>query len=407
MTIFKKMQPWQQIIISMILGVIVGLVMKNQASMFEPLGVIFLNLIKMIIAPLVFFTIIYGITNIKESNDLMRVGIKAITVFLTTAMFAVIIGISCAQLLKPGIGHDLLMIQNNVGNNTITTISLLQVVLDIIPNNAFKALVEGHILQIIILAFFVGLTLNNLRERCSNLINITHEIAQLCFQMIAAIMKLAPIGVFGYISAMVGTQGLDVIIAMGNLVFTITLGCIIQYIIFGLIIRLWAGLPAIPFYKKIIPAQLIAFSTSSSKATLTTMMSIAEDQLGVSKQNSRFLIPLASALNMDGGAIYQGACAIFFAQMFNIDLSMWQYLTLLFMCTIASIGGAGIPGGVLLFLGMVLSSVGIPLEGMLLVVSVDRILDMLTTTINVTGDVCVTVAIDKSEKTLNQARYLK
>ena len=155
-----------------------------------------------------------------------------------------------------------------------------------------------------------------------------------------------------------------------------------------------------------IEPQLIAFSTSSSKATLIPLMEVAEKKLGITKQNSRFLIPLASALNMDGGAIYQGACAVFFAQMVGLDLSLAHYGTLIFMCTLASVGGAGIPGGVLLFLGMVLHSVGLPIEGVLLVASVDRLLDMGTTMINVTGDACVTLLIDRSEGTLDEETYL-
>lgn len=405
---FLKGGSWQQVVLAMALGVVVGLLFGNKATILEPLGIIFLNLIKMVIVPLVFCTIIYGITNIKESKDVVRIGIKAIFVFLTTAMLAVIIGIASAHIIEPGFGQDLKLLQG-MGDKLpeVNQVSLLKMLLDLIPTNAIKALSDGNILQIILFSFFVGFTLNSLRDKCPTVINFFQEAAQLTFKMIASIMKLAPIGVFGYIAAMVGAEGLDVILAMGMLVITITVGCVVQYIVFGLIIRFWSGLSPMPFYRKIIPAQLLAFSTSSSKATLTTLMDISENELGVSKQNSRFLMPLASALNMDGGAIYQGACAVFFAQMFGVDFTITQYVTLIFMCTIASIGGAGIPGGVLLFLGMVLNSVGLPLEGLLLVVSVDRILDMLTTTINVTGDACVTLAIDKSEGTLDVKTYNK
>jgi len=403
-----ELKPWQKIIIAMILGVITGLTLKEKAAIFEPLGLIFMNLIKMIIVPLIFFTLIYGITNIEDSSDIKRIGLKAIMVFLITASFAVIIGILTATLIEPGTGTKLAILENKTDLlSKVNDISIIKMIIDIIPTNAIKALADGNILQIIMFSFFCGFTLNITRDRCSNLINFCHECAHFSFKMIELIMKFAPLGVFGYISFVVSSQGIDIVLTLGKLIITIFIACIIQYFLFGLLILFWGKLSPLPFYRKMLESQILAFSTSSSKATLTTLIYTAEERLGVSKQNSRFLIPLASALNMDGGAIYQGACAIFFAQMFGVDLTTTQYLTLLFMCTIASIGGAGIPGGVLLFLGMVLTSVGLPIEGVLLVTSIDRILDMITTTINVTGDACVALLIDRSEELLDEKLYNK
>jgi Na+/H+-dicarboxylate symporter len=401
----SKTKLWQRTIIAMVLGTIAGLFLKEQAQMFEPLGLIFLNLIKMIIMPMIFFTLVYGITNIQDSKDIKRIGLKAIVVFLTTAAFAVFIGIATAHFVKPGVGKQLLLMEDTAIAAPAAASSLTKILLEIIPTNAVKAFAEGNILQVILFSFFVGFALNTMRDRCKIIIGFCHEGAFFSFKMIQSIMKLAPLGVFGYIAATVGMQGLEVVIALGKLICTIFVACGIQYVMFGVLILVWGKMSPLSFYKKMIEPQVLAFSTSSSKATLTTLMNVAETKLGISKPNSRFLIPLASALNMDGGAIYQGACAIFFAQMFGVDLSFVQYLTLLFMCTIASIGGAGIPGGVLLFLGMVLTSVGLPIEGVLLVASIDRILDMLTTMINVTGDACVALLIDRSEGTLNKEVY--
>lgn len=401
----SQTKTWQQIIIAMVLGIFTGLVLKEQAQVFEPLGLLFLNLIKMIIMPMIFFTLVYGITNIKNSKDIKRIGLKAIVVFLTTAAFAVVIGIVTAQLIKPGLGKHVLLLGSAISTVPSNESSLATILLNIIPTNAIKAFVDGNILQVIFFSFFVGFTLNGMRDHCQTVIAFCQQGALFSFRMIQSIMTLAPLGVFGYIAATVGTQGLDVIISLGKLIITIFIACGIQYVMFGVLILVWGKLSPLPFYRKMLEPQVLAFSTSSSKATLTTLMNVAETKLGISKPNSRFLIPLASALNMDGGAIYQGACAIFFAQMFGLDLSLTQYITLLFMCTIASIGGAGIPGGVLLFLGMVLTSVGLPVEGVLLVASIDRILDMLTTTINVTGDACVALLIDHSEGALDKEVY--
>lgn len=405
MKFIKNLQTWQLIVIAMILAVIVGLSLGKDATVFEPFGIIFMNLIKMVSIPLIFFTLIYGMTNIESSKDIKRIGLKAIAVFLLTAGFAVLIGITTAHLIGPGISQEIKQVSNQEFLSGVQNLSIIKILLNIIPTNIFKALAEGNILQVIMFALFAGGVLHVLRDKCKLIIEFCHECAHFFFKMIEMIMKIAPIGVFGYISYTVGSQGLSVIVSLGKLVLTIFVACVVQYIIFGVLIRVFGRMSPLPFYRKMLEPQVLAFSTSSSKATLTTLMKVAEEKLGISKKNSRFLIPLASALNMDGGAIYQGACAIFFAQMFGIDLTISQYLMLLFMCTIASIGGAGIPGGVLLFLGMVLSSIGLPIEGVLLIASIDRILDMMTTTINVTGDACVTLLIDRSEKTLDKEVY--
>lgn len=404
---FKGMQSWQVILTSMFLAVIVGIALGQHAVIFEPLGIIFMNLIKMISIPLIFFTLIFGMINIETSKDIQRIGLKAIVVFLFTAGFAVFIGIGAAHVIEPGVG--LVLNENQMANteflSEVHNLSIIKMLLNLIPTNIVKALAEGNILQIILFALFSGWILHLRRDQCGTLVAFCQESAKFFFKMIESIMKIAPIGVFGYISYTVGTHGVSVILILGKLIFTIFAACMIQYIVFGLLIMLWGRMSPLPFYRKMVEPQLLAFSTSSSKATLTTLMRIAEDKLGISRQNSRFLIPLASALNMDGGAIYQGACAIFFAQVYGVEITISQYFMLLFMCTVASIGGAGIPGGVLLFLGMVLSSIGLPIEGVLLIASVDRILDMVTTTINVTGDACVTLLIDKSENTLNRETY--
>ncbi len=388
----------------MALGVLFGLIFREQATLFEPLGVVFLKLVRMLVVPLIFFTLIYGITNLENTGELKRVGLKAIGLFLATAFLAVALGIGVATLLKPGLGQMLSLVPQGPPPEAF---SLKRFLIELIPDNALLSMVQGNILQVILLAFFVGFTLQRRRKHCATLISVCRQGAEVCFTMIGSIMQLAPIGVFAYIYFVVGTQGLQVLFVLGKLIVTILIACALQYAFFGVLI-FWLGrLSPWPFYKKMLPAQLLAFSTSSSKAVLTLLMDTAEKDLGVSPSHSRFLIPMAAALNMDGGAIYQGACAVFFAQVFGLHLTLLHYVLLLFMCTLASIGGAGIPGGVLLFLGMVLSAIGLPIEGVLLIATVDRILDMVTTTINVTGDVCATVIIDRSENTLDVGRYYK
>lgn len=405
-----RLSSWQQVLIGLVLGIVVGVVFKHNASVLGYLGSIFLNLIKMITVPMIFFAILFGITSVETSIGLYRISMKAFAAFFITSVCAVAIGIGAAAILKPGsnVSPSILDAYRTATPQSFQPQSdstIMDMLINIIPTNVFEAMASGNILQVILFAFFVGVTLNIKHNECANLIKICHEIAKMLFQAVQMIMKIAPIGVFGYMASMVGEEGIGIIFSLGELMITIFLGCLAQYIFFGILIIVWGKLSPIPFYKKVFGCQMIAFSTSSSKATLVPLMQVAEKNLGVSRQNSRFLLPLSAALNMDGGAIYQGACAIFFAQMMGVDLSFANYMTLFFMCTFASIGGAGIPGGVLLFLGMVLHSVGLPVEGVLLIASVDRILDMATTLLNITGCACVTLLVDKSEKTLNIKLY--
>jgi len=402
-SLLKNINQVQRVFLGMLLGILVGFLCPKFAVYFEFLGVIFLNLLKMVTIPLIFFTILYGITSVETYHGLYRISLKAITAFLVTACFAVIIGISTSLLMKPGYGVTLPIL--NSAGPLFQKNELTSVLKNLIPSNIFTAFVEGNILQIIIFAFFLGSILNLKREICEDVIKLSQQLAQVFFKMIEIILVFAPFGVFGYIAAMVGREGLDIITNLSKLILVIFVGCVIQYIVFGLMILFFCKMSPIPFYKKILGPQILAFTTSSSKATLVPLMQIAEEKLGISKRNSRFLLPLSAALNMDGGAIYQASCAIFFGQVFGVTFSYGDYAVLIMMCTIASIGGAGIPSGVLLFLGMVLNSVNLPMEGVLIIAGIDRILDMMTTTINVTGDACVTLLIDASEKTLNRDVY--
>ncbi len=398
MKLYKPSQ-WQLVFLAMCFGVVVGVIAGPSARPLGYMGSIFLSLIKMVTVPMIFFTILYGITSMDNSSGLYRVSFKAIAVFILTSIVAVIVGVVTAQIIKPGVGLSISLDRfRDLGKlPNVSDIKGVNIVLSIIPDNVFAAFSSGHILQIIFFSLFLGFTLNTKKEDSQLLVKLIQQCAMLFFDLIKIIMKLAPLGVFGYVSSMVGVEGLSVLIALGKLVIAISTACIVQYIVFGIILLLIARISPLPFYKKMLGPQLIAFATSSSKATLVPLMETVENKMGVSRESSRFILPLAAALNMDGGAIYQAAAAVFFAQVVGVDFTTGDYVTILLMCTLASIGGAGIPGGVLLFLGMVLNSLNLPIEGVLLVATVDRFLDMITTVINVTGCAAATLIIDKSE----------
>lgn len=404
------MKLWQQVLIGLILGIIAGIVFGEEASGLKIFGTIFISLVKMVIAPLIFFAILSGITSMHGHGNLTRVGLKGFASYIVTAVFAVMIGLAAGTIFEPGKGVDLsgLSIEGPSSIPTSTAhlaTSFTDFLLQLIPVNPINSLASDHFLQIIVFSIFTGIAINMVGDKAKALREFIASTSQVTFKMIELIIKLAPIGVFGFIAWVVGTQGLEIIKALGVLVLALFAACALQYVIFGILIFAFTGLSPFPFYRKILFTQSIAFATSSSKATLSTAMTQLQERMGVSKTNSNFLLPLGVCINMDGTAIYLGISALFFAQAYGIDLTMANYFMLLFTCTIGSIGAAGIPSGSIIFMGMVLNSVGLPIEGIGLILGVDRILDMLRTTINITGDTAITLMVDKTEGMLDEKVY--
>lgn len=399
------MNLWLRVFIGMCLGITAGIILGEYAAIFQPLGTMFINLILMLVIPLIFFVIINGIVSIEDPTNIKRIGSKSIILFISTAVAAVILGMIVTSIIKPGVGVHFQLLSNVNSFAAVEKNNLTTIFLNVIPSNALKSLVEGNILHVILLAFFIGITLKSKHDSFINIIKFIKEMSQLMIKMIETIVKIAPFGVFGYMSWAVGTQGIDILLPLLKLIFTIFVGCALQYILFGIMILIVAKLSPLPFYYKMIGPQLLAFSTSCSKATLATLMKTAHEKLGLSKTNTNVLIPLASILNMDGGALYLSSCVLFFGQVMGVNFSIQDYFTIIVTCTLGSIGAAGIPSGILLFLGMALTAVGLPIEAVAIIAGVDRILDMVTTMINVTGDACIPLVIDKTEGTLDVKVY--
>ncbi|MBU6140548.1 MAG: dicarboxylate/amino acid:cation symporter [Proteobacteria bacterium] len=403
------MKLWKQIVIGLTSGVAAGIILGEDAAMFKVLGTIFINLIKMVIVPLIFFALLSGITSIQGQGNFTRVGIKGFAAYIFTAIFAVIIGLSAGTIFQPGSGVDLhSMIEVN-GVNAVATAktppTISEFLLSLIPTNPINAMATDNFLQIIVFSIFTGIVINLVGDKAKPLKEVIYSTSQVTFKMIEIIIKLAPFGVFGFISWMVGTQGAEVLQALAKLIITFLVACTFQYFVFGVMIFLFAKISPLPFYRKILLTQSLAFATSSSKATLSTAMTQLQERMGVSKSNSNFLLPLGVCINMDGAAIYLGICALFFAQAYGVDLTTQNYIMLVLTCTLGSIGSAGIPSGSIIFMGMVLSSVSLPIEGIGILLGIDRILDMIRTTINITGDSAITLIVDKSEGGLNEKIY--
>ncbi len=403
------MKLWQQVLIGLLLGVISGLVLGEKAVGLKIFGTIFISLVKMVIVPLIFFALLSGITSMQGQGNLTRVGIKGFASYILTAVFAVVIGLTAGNIFQPGVGIDLnSMLETTGAASSVPApapVSISQFLLNLIPTNPINSMASDQFLQIIIFSIFTGITINLVGSKAQPVKDLIASASQVMFKMIEIIIKLAPLGAFGYIAWVVGTQGLDILKALVMLVVALIVACIFQYIVFGIMIAVIGRMSPFPFYRKILFTQSIAFATSSSKATLSTAMSQLQERMGVSKANSNFLLPLGVCINMDGTAIYLGICALFFSQAYGIDLTMQNYMMLILTCTLGSIGAAGIPSGSIIFMGMVLSSVGLPIEGIGIILGVDRVLDMVRTTINITGDSAITMIVDKTEGTLDEKVY--
>ncbi|WP_285398740.1 dicarboxylate/amino acid:cation symporter [Lysinibacillus sp. fls2-241-R2A-57] len=396
----------RNIIIALILGVIIGLALNLafpsiftgiDKFLFKPLGTIFLNLMKMLVVPVVFFSIVLGTVGLGDPKKLGRIGVKTITYFLTTTAIAIIIGLSLALLFKPGKGGG--FEAETAGYQASEAPPVIDTLLGIIPTNPIQAMAEGSMLQIIFFAVFIGLGLTLLGEKTKLVKEFVEQIEKLMMLLVNIIMKFAPFGAFGLIASAVGSQGIPALKAMGLYMIIVIAALIIHSIvIYGGSIALLARKSPIWFFKGFSPAMVVAFSTSSSTSTLPASMKAAQENLKVPESISGFVQSLGATINMDGTAIMQGVATIFIAQVYGVDLGLSQLLIVVLTAVLASIGTAAVPGAGLIMLAMVLESVGLPVEGIALILGVDRLLDMIRTTVNITGDAACAVIITKSEE---------
>lgn len=401
------MALWKKVLIGLVLGVFLGVMLKENAVYLKPFGDLFIRLIKMIIVPLIFFAIVAGITSAENSKALGRVGFKASIAYLGTTIFAVIIGLSVGSIFKPGSGIILKFDNASSALPEGTNLTkIMDSILQIIPDNAIGAMAQGNILQVVFFALFAGITINQLEKvSARKVIDITRLSSSIVFKMVHIIIQLSPIAACTLTAWIVGTQGLEVLINLTQLILCAYFAFALQYLLFGAMIYLFTRLSPKPFFKKSLEYQALAFSTSSSKAALPTTIKVCQEKLGVSNFSSSFVLPLGASINMDGIAIYISICTLFFAQATGKILEFGDYGLIIFMGTLGSIGGAGIPGGTIIMLPMVLGAVGLPIEGIALIAGIDRIIDMMRTTISITGDAAVTLCIDHSEGLLDEEKY--
>lgn len=405
----------------MFLGIVVGIIAVNAefstliSNWVSPMGDIFMRLLKLIAIPLVLISLIKGVGNLGNIKALSSMGVRTLLIYIATTILAILVGLVLVEVLAPGdlVSQDsaqkleavyeqtTIKSQQLAENQAVQ--SPLKPLVDIFPDNAFGALANnGNMLQVIFLAILIGVAVLLVGEQKSApLMNLINSLDLIVLKIVDVIMMFAPVGVFALMASMVVTSAGDfsVLGALGYYAVTVILGLMIMIlVVYPLMIRIFAHKPIGKFMRAMMPVQLLAFSTSSSAATLPLTMDTVVNKLGVSSKTASFVLPVGVTINMDGTSCYQIIAAIFIAQVLGIDLG-WQELAILVATTtISSIGTPGVPGGSIVILVMVLSSVGIPAEGLALILGIDRPLDMLRTVVNVTGDATVATLIDKGNK---------
>lgn len=396
----KKLSLTTWIALGLVLGVIAGLAFQGAPDVateyIKPFGTIYLNLIKMVVVPVVLLSIMQGIVSLQDVRKVGSIGVKTICFYLVTTAIAITLGLVLANVLQVGAGYTIST--EGLSYEAAEAPSLMDTIVNIFPSNFFQPLADATMLQVIVIALFFGFGIILAGEKGKLAKDLVDSCAEVSFKVMFIILKLSPIGVFALICPVVASNGPDVLLPLLKVILVAYAAYIIHMIVtYSTAVKLASGMSPLKFFKGMSEPILFAFSSASSVGTLPFNMD-ATQQMGARKEVSSFVLPLGATINMDGTAIYQGVCAIFIAQIFGVDLTIAQQLTIILTATLASVGTAGVPGAGMIMLAMVLESVGLPLEGIALVAGIDRILDMGRTTVNITGDAACTMCVDAWEK---------
>jgi Na+/H+-dicarboxylate symporter len=366
-------------------------------------GSIFIASLKMLVVPLVFVSLVCGTSSLSNPSKLGRLGGKSILLYVVTTAIAISLAVSFALLVAPGQGLNLTTESSFVAKEAP---SLGQVIINMMPTNPINAMAEGNMLQIIVFAVLFGIAMTMTAEAGKRLVSVFEDFNTVIMKLVTILMNLAPYGVFALMAKLAATIGLETFSGLLKYFFLVLFVLFIHaFITYPIILKLLSGLNPVMLIRKMRDAALFAFSTASSSATLPVTMETAIKKLGVKRSVASFTVPLGSTINMDGTAIMQGVATVFIAQVYAVDLSLGDYMMVILTATLASIGTAGVPGVGLIMLAMVLQQVNLPVEGIALIIGVDRLLDMTRTAVNVTGDCMVACIVGKSENELDLAVF--
>lgn len=395
----KKLSLATQIFIALVLAIVVGLLMGDYYDFanayIKPFGTIFLNLIKFIVVPIVLFSIMCGIISMKDVRKVGSIGLKTVAYYMCTTAVAIVIGLVGGNLFK---GMFPAIATTDLAYEAAESTSLMETVVNIFPSNFISPMVNANMLQIIVMALLIGFAIVSVGEKNVTVVNAFNDLNEIFMKCMEMILKLSPVGVFCLLCPVIAENGPAIIGSLAMVLLTAYICYFVHaLVVYSLTVGTLGGLSPVKFFKGMMPAILFAFSSASSVGTLPLNMECTQ-KLGASREVSSFVLPLGATINMDGTAIYQGVCAIFIAACYGIELTLPQMLTIVLTATLASIGTAGVPGAGMVMLAMVLTSVGLPVDGIALVAGVDRIFDMGRTTVNITGDACCSIIVSNMEK---------
>ncbi len=372
-------------------------------GIFSTLGQIFIASLKMLVVPLVFVSLICGTSSLTEPSKLGRLGAKSVGLYILTTAIAVTLAISLGLIVSPGEGLNL---STQAEFTAKEAPSFSQVIVDMFPSNPINSMAEGNMLQIIVFAVLFGIAMAMVGDAGKRLSAFFEDINTVIMRLVTIIMNLAPYGVFVLMAKLFATIGIETIASLAKyFVLVLVVLAVHAFVTYPILLKLFTGLNPLTLFIKMRDAALFAFSTSSSSATLPVTMETARNKLGVGKSVTSFSLPLGATINMDGTAIMQGVATVFIAQVYGVDLAINDYVMVVLTATLASVGTAGVPGVGLIMLAMVLQQVNLPVEGIALIIGVDRLLDMTRTAVNITGDCTVACIVGKSEGELDETVY--
>ena len=411
----KPMSLTGRVILGMVVGILTGFAIQSLFAdsgfvnnyivngLFEVGGQIFVASLKMLVVPLVFVSLVCGTSSLKDLSTLGRMGGKTLALYIGTTAVAITLALTIGNLFQPGAGADLTAASSF---KSADAPSLGQVIIDMFPTNPIQAMAEGKTLQVIVFAVLFGIAISAAGKPGERIAAVFSDLNEVIMKLVALLMNLAPYGVFFLMAKLFSGLGLGAIWNLAEY-FLVLAGTLLLHglVTYSAMLKGFTGLSPITFLRKMEDAIMFAFSTASSNATIPVTMETAKNRMGVDNKVASFTVPLGATVNMDGTAIMQGVATAFIAQAYNIDLSMGDYLMVILTATLASVGTAGVPGVGLVMLAMVLNQVGLPLEGIALIMGVDRLLDMIRTAVNITGDSAVTIIVAKSEGSFDEARF--
>lgn len=400
----KKLGLASKTFIGFALGIAIGLIFKEKAAIIKPLGTIFLNMIKMIVVPMVFFSITAGVASLGDLRKLRNIGVKVVGLYAATSAVSVGIGLVVANVINPGRGFDLSALTEATQYKAQAMPSVLDTIIGMFPTNVFQAFVDSNMLQIIVFSVFLGVALIMLGDKGVKITSSVQSLADVMYKITAIVMEFSPIGVCALLADSVGTYGLSIFGPLGKLILTVYAADILLVVVlYTPMVALMARFPLGKFFRGIWKVWVIAGSTTSSSGSLPVTTSVTNEDFGVSSELSSFSLPLGATINMNGGCVFYAAAIVFTAQAYGVELTASAMLTIVLSTVLVAMGCPGVPGGAIIMTTILLTNMGLPLEIVGLIAGIFRLIDMADTVFNVTGDVVTTLVVARSEKMFTEA----